>query len=52
MEYIKKEDITKRLNALIESRKKKTCSRQALVEMQCFKYVLDIIESLEKHEAD
>ena len=47
MEYIKKEDITSRLQKLIDVRKKKQCSKGAIVEAQAFQYALAIVNQAE-----
>lgn len=49
---VSKDEIVKRLNALIDARKNKNCSRQAVIEAQCFKYILAIVEKLEEIETD
>jgi len=52
MKYIKKQEAVEKLEALINSRNNKPCSRQAIIEQQAFKYALAIINSLEEKEID
>lgn len=52
MEYIKKEDITEKLQKLIDVRKDKNCSRQTIIERTAFEYCLSIVNSVQVHNID
>lgn len=48
--YIKKEDLVKILEGLIRTREGKNCSRQQIMELQIYKYVLNIVNALTTYE--
>ena len=52
MKYISKDEVVEKLQALIDARNNKPCSRQALVEQQAFKYALAVVNSVEEKEID
>lgn len=52
MELIDKNELLEKLNALIEARKNKPCSKQALVESASFKYLVAIVNSMTVYEKD
>lgn len=50
--YIKKADVIEILNKLIQSRKRKTCSRTAGLEASAFEYCIAIINKVDSYDFD
>ena len=48
--YIKKDDLVKVLEGLVNSREGKNCSRQVIIEYHIYKYVLNIVNTLKTYE--
>ena len=52
MEYIRKKDVVDRLQALINARKDKNCSKQSIIERTSFEYALAIVNMVETYNIE
>lgn len=52
MEYIRKKDVVDRLQALVDARKDKNCSKQSIIERTAFEYALTIVNMAKTHNIE